>query len=285
MRKRAQVASPRPLPELERLSFVLRQEVLTMIWQAGSGHPAGSLSCLDILIALYFGGILRYDPTNPSWPGRDFFLLSAGHYCPALYAVLSRAGFFSPAKLNSLRKLGSPFQGHPEKGRLPGVEISAGLLGQGLSVAVGLALAKVTDQRRHVFVLLSDAEHQEGQIWEAVMSAAKYRLGNLIAIVDRNQIQIDGKTKEIMPVDPLLLKYRSFGWRALEAPGHDFRRLLTAFHQAKEERRRPVVVIVHTVAGKGVYFMEDKFEWHGKKLSKKEWQQAMVSLDKNAKKI
>jgi len=263
------------LSELKKLSSLLRKKVLTMIYRAGSGHPAGSLSCLDILIALYFGGIMRYDPRNPDWEERDRFFLSAGHACPALYAVLAKAKFFSEEKLDKLRKLGSFLQGHPEKERLPGLETSAGLLGQGLSLAVGGALIK---KEAYFFVLTSDAEHQEGQVWEAVMSAAKYQLNNLINIVDRNKIQVDGVTEAIMPLESLISKYRAFGWRVIEVNGHEFGRLLTALHQAKEEKKRPSVVIARTIAGKGVSFMESNPAWHGKSLTYEEWQKAISKL-------
>lgn len=279
---RSKAVPPRTLLELKQLSVSLRKKILTMVYQAGSGHLAGSLSSLDIMVALYFGGILKYNSENLNWLERDRFLLSAGHLCPALYAVLSEAGFFSEKKLNTLRDLDSPLQGHPERGRLPGIEISAGLLGQGLSIGIGMALAarEARAFTYHVFVLLSDAEHQEGQVWEAIMAAAKFNLSNLVVVVDRNQIQIDGRTEKIMPLEPLAAKYRSFNWRVLRTEGHNFRQLLTALHQAKEERKRPAVVIADTVAGKGVSFMEGRTEWHGKSLSKKEYHQAIKQLDK-----
>lgn len=281
MRGKKSGVSPLPIDKLEQLSVDLRRRLITTIYHAGSGHPAGSLSCLDILIALYFGGILKYDPKRPEWLERDRFLLSAGHYAPALYTVLSQVGFFPTDDLTTLRELDSGLQGHPEKGKLSGVEITAGMLGQGLSVGVGLALSARKERifNHHVFVLLSDAEHQEGQVWEAAMSAAKFKLDNLVAIVDRNQVQIDGRTEEIMPIEPLANKYNSFGWQVVETAGHEFRRLLTALHQAKAERR-PVVVIADTIAGKGVSFMKGKCCWHGKSMSETEWQQALGSLKK-----
>lgn len=270
-----------PIRELEQLSVELRRRVITMIHHAGSGHPAGSLSCLDILIALYFGGILKYNPQEPDWQERDRFLLSAGHYTPALYTVLAQAGFFPTDDLTTLRQLDSGLQGHPQKGKLAGVEITSGMLGQGLSVGVGLALSARKERTftHHVFVLLSDAEHQEGQVWEAVMSGAKFKLDNLVVIVDRNQIQASGRTEEIMPLEPLPNKYNSFGWQVVETDGHEFRRLLTALHQAKAERK-PVAVIAGTVAGKGVSFMKGKSCWHGKSMSETEWQKALGSLKK-----
>jgi len=278
--KKGRLVSPQPIKQLERLSVELRRRIITMIYKAGSGHPAGCLSCLDILIALYFGGILKYDPKNPNWEERDRFLLSAGHYAPALYAVLAQAGFFAVEKLTSLRDFGSGLQGHPQKNKLAGIETTAGLLGQGLSTGVGLALSARKERKfaHRVFVLLSDAEHQEGQVWEAIMAAVKYKLSNLVAIVDRNQIQIDGRTDDIMPINPLANKYSSFGWKVLETNGHEFRRLLTAIHQAKTERQRPVVVIADTIAGKGVSFMEGRPKWHGKSLNEQEWQKALGSL-------
>jgi len=281
MRGKKSGVAPLPIEDLEHLSMELRRRVVTMIYQAKTGHPAGSLSCLDILIAMYFGGILKYDPKRPEWPERDRFLLSAGHYAPSLYAVLAQAGFFPTDDLTSLRDLDSGLQGHPEKGRLSGVEISAGMLGQGLSVGVGLALSARKERtfNYHVFVLLSDAEHQEGQVWEAVMSAAKFKLDNLVVIVDRNQIQIGGRTDTVMPIDPLANKYTSFGWQVVETSGHEFRRLLTALHQSKTERK-PMVVIADTTAGKGVSFMKGESCWHGKSMTETEWQKALGSLKK-----
>jgi len=252
-----------------------------MIYQAGSGHLAGSLSVMDILVALFFGGVLKYNPRFPQWPQRDRFLLSAGHLCPALYAVLSQAGFFSSEKLLSLRDLGSFLQGHPEN-NLPGIETTSGSLGQGLSLGVGMALAARENHgfAYHVFVLLSDGEHQEGQVWEAVMTAAKYKLANLVAVVDRNQIQIDGRTEEIMPLESLLAKYRAFNWRVIQTNGHDLRRLLTCLHQAKDERQRPAVVIADTISARGISFMEGDPQWHGKPLDKETYQKAIKALEK-----
>ncbi|MFH1602220.1 MAG: transketolase [Candidatus Shapirobacteria bacterium] len=272
--------TPLPISQLERLSIKLRRKVITSLYQAGSGHPAGSLSSIDILIALYFGGILKYQAQDPGWLERDRFLLSAGHYCPALYTVLAEAGFFPEQELSALRSFGSGLQGHPEKGKLAGVETSSGSLGQGLSLGVGLALAAKKERRfdYNVFILLSDAEHQEGQIWEAVMSAYKFKLNNLVAIVDRNQIQIGGLTSRIMPLDSLTNKYRSFGWQVIETNGHEFRRLLTALHQARTERQKPSVVVADTIAGKGVSFMEGKACWHDKALTEQDWQRALGSL-------
>jgi len=264
-----------PLAILESKSLQLRRKVLEMVYRAQSGHLAGSLSSLDILATLYLGGILRYDPKEPDSPRRDRFILSCGHVCPALYAVLAEAGFFSSLLLDQLRQFDSPLQGHPEKGRLPGIETTTGLLGQGLSIGVGLAL---TNGKTRVFVLASDAEQQEGQTWEAAMSATKYRLDNLVLIVDRNQIQIDGMTSKIMPLKNLKRKYEAFGWRVFETDGHDFRRMTLTLHRAAEAKKQPAVVLAHTVAGKGVPFMENKPAWHSQALSQKTYSQAIKAL-------
>jgi transketolase len=264
-----------PLSELTKKTITLRKKTLKAIYCSGSAHLAGSMSAMDLLIVLYFGGILRYDPKNPNWEKKDRFVLSCGHICPALYTVLAEAGYFSAPELNNLRKLGSPFQGHPDKEKLPAIETTAGSLGQGLSVAVGMALAQ---PKSNVFVLASDGEQQEGQVWEAAMTAAKFKLDNLVLIIDNNRIQIDGKIEKIMPIESLKRKYESFNWQVLDVNGHDLRKLSFVFRRAIETKGQPVVIIANTVAGKGVPFAEGKAEWHQKTLTEKEYQKALTNL-------
>lgn len=251
-----------------------------MLAEAGSGHPAGSLGIADILTALYFN-LLKHDPKNPSWPERDRFLLSAGHLCPALYATLTCAGYFPKKELLTLRRLGSLLQGHSHRGSPPGVEISAGSLGQGLSVACGMAAAAKIDKKDYkVVCLTSDGEHNEGQVWEAAMFASKYKLGNLIEIVDRNHIQIDGKTEEIMPLESLEKKYQAFGWDVLVIDGHDFNQIIQAYTQACQAKEKSTVIIAKTIPGKGVSFMEGRWEWHGKAPNEEEAERAIRELSK-----
>ncbi len=262
--------------QLEAISQRLRHRILTMIFKAGSGHPAGSLSSLEILVSLYFGGILKYDSRQPDWEERDRLIISCGHIAPAVYAVLAEANFFSKKKLGSFRSLNSYLQGHIYH-RVPGVEYSSGSLGQGLSVAVGLALG-LRGTISRIFCLMSDGEQQEGQIWEAAMTAAKYKLDNLVAIVDANKIQIDGLVEEIMPLGNLKMKYEAFGWKVLEVDGNDFRELIPALSQAVEFKHQPVVLVANTLAGKGVPFMEGDPSWHGRGLTEKEYKQALHEL-------
>ncbi len=264
-----------PLSELTKKSVTLRKKTLKAIHSSTSGHLAGSMSVMDLLIILYFGGALKHDPKNPNWEKRDRFILSCGHVCPALYTVLAEAGYFYAPELNNLRSLGSPFQGHPQKDKLPGIEMTSGSLGQGLSVGVGIALAR---PKNNVFVLTSDAEQQEGQLWEAAMSAAKFKLGNLVCIVDSNKIQIDGKVEKIMPIEDLKRKYESFGWQVLDVNGHDLRKLSFVFRRAIEVKNQPTAIIANTVSGKGVPFAEGKPQWHHKELTEKEYQKALTNL-------
>ncbi len=250
-----------------------------MVGRAGSGHPGGSLSCADIIAALYFGDVLRVEPDQPNWPGRDRFVLSKGHAAPVLYSALARRGFFSEGLLPALRQFGSPLQGHPDCRKVPGVEASTGSLGQGLSIAVGMALAAkldVSDYR--VWVLMGDGECQEGQVWEAAMSASHYKLDNLIAIVDHNHLQIDGRVEDVMSLDPLVEKFKAFGWHALSVDGHDVERLMDVFQQAIDVKGKPVVIVAETVKGKGVSLMEGKKEWHGKAPDAGQVEQALKQL-------
>lgn len=249
--------------ELEKKALIIRKNIVRMITKAQSGHPGGSLSCVDILAALYFR-TLRISPKYPKDPERDRFILSKGHAAPALYATLAETGFIPYEWLEDLRKIGSPLQGHPDMKKVPGVEISTGSLGQGLSVGVGMALsAKILESGYRVFVLLGDGECQEGQVWEAAMSASHYKLTNIVAIIDRNRLQIDGCTEDIMGIEPLGAKWKAFGWTVIEVDGHDFLELIPAL-EAISYTSKPTAIIANTVKGKGVCFMENNVDWHGK---------------------
>jgi transketolase len=232
--------------------------------EAGSGHSASTLGSADIFTAFYFH-ILNHDPKNPNWPDRDRFVLSCGHYCPVQYAAMARAGYFPVEELMTLRKLGTRLQGHPHRTALPGIEASSGPLGDGLPQAVGMALAAKIDKKKHrIYCLTSDGEHQCGIIWEALMFAGKNKLSNLTMIIDRNNIQIDGFTEDVMPLEPLREKYEAFNWHVLEADGHNMEEIIDAVNEAKAIFEKPTVIIVHTIPGKGVSFMEKEFSWHGK---------------------
>jgi len=257
------------LKELEEIANEIRQDIVRMLVSAGSGHSAGPLGIADVLTALYFD-ILKIDPKHPQWGERDLFVLSAGHLCPVLYATLSQRGYFPKSELMTLRKLGSRLQGHPHNLALSGIENSSGPLGQGLSQAIGMALALRLDRsrqpqakNRRVYCLLSDGEQDEGQTWEAFMFAGKNHLNNLTAIVDRNNIQIDGFTEDVMPLEPLEQKYKAFNWHVLPIDGHNIHAVIDACHEAEAILEKPTVIIAHTIPGKGVAFMEGDFAWHG----------------------
>jgi len=268
-----------PLAYMETLARKLRRQIVTMIGQAGSGHPGGSLSAIDIISTLYLR-VLRHDPTNPHWPERDRFILSKGHAAPALYAVLAECGYFPVEELSTLRQISSRLQGHTDYRRTPGVEMTAGSLGQGLSFAVGVALAGRLDAGQHrVYVLLGDGECDEGQVWEAAMAAAHYKMDNLTAIVDRNSQQIDGWTSDVMELEPFSSKWRAFGWHVIEVEGHDFARLEEAFGQARQIREQPAVIIAHTTKGKGVSFMENNPDFHGKAPTPEQVTMALRELE------
>jgi transketolase len=264
-------------------SFSLRQDILKAIHAAGTGHPGGSLSSVDLLLVLY-EDILRHDPRDPTWEGRDRFILSAGHLCPALYAVLADQGYFPKDQLLTLRKHGSLLQGHPEK-RLPGIEAPTGPLGQGVLVAVGKALAaKRQGQSWKVYCLASDGEHDEGAVWEAAQLAAHHRLGNLCLIIDRNDIQLSGHTKDILDLKDLKAKYKAFGWRVLETSGHNLpliKNALKYFTIGKDDR--PLCIIAYTTLGKGVSFMENQAGWHGKAPSDEELNRALHELNRKSR--
>lgn len=265
--------------EIRQICREVRRNVVAMIGAAGSGHPGGSLSCVEIVTALYFG-VMRVKPDEPDWPDRDRFVLSKGHAAPTLYAVLAEKGFFPRDLLTTLRKMGSPLQGHPDCRKTPGVEVSTGSLGQGLSAAVGMALAGKMDRKGYrVWVLLGDGECQEGQVWEAAMAAAHYRLDNLAAFVDFNGLQIDGYVRDIMNPEPLIEKWRAFGWNALEIDGHDVGQILEASRIACATQGMPTAIVARTVKGKGVSFMEGRREWHGKAPAGDELETALRELE------
>ncbi len=270
---------------VEAVATSMRKDIVEMIGEAGSGHPGGSLSAADIVATLYFGGTLKYDSARPGWPERDRFILSKGHAAPVLYAALAEAGYFGRDHLKTLRKLGSMLQGHPDSKKTPGVEVSTGSLGQGLSVAAGLAVGlrggehpEPTHEDRTVFCLLGDGEIQEGQVWEAAMFAAHESLGNLVAIVDHNGLQIDGACTEVMCVGSVAAKFSAFDWHAVEIDGHDVGAIHDALQAAKAHRQGPTVIVAHTIKGKGVSFMEGEAGWHGKAPSAEQVEIALAEL-------
>jgi transketolase len=264
--------------ELEETARHLRVEILKMLHTSRSGHTGGSLSAIDVMTALFFQR-LRHDPSNPHWEDRDRFVLSKGHAAPALYACLAGCDYFPQEDLKTLRRLGSHLQGHPDMNKTPGVEVCTGSLGQGMSQAVGLALAaRLSGRSCRTYVLLGDGELQEGQNWEAAMSAAHYKLGNLCAIVDQNGLQIDGATEKVMNVGPLGPKFLAFNWHVLEVDGHDMRAILHAFDEAEQVTDRPTMIIARTVKGKGVPFFEHKASYHGVAPSDDELERALQAL-------
>ena len=256
----------------------LRRDIVTMIGKAGSGHPGGSLSAVEIVVTLYWK-VLRHKPADPAWKDRDRFILSKGHAAPVLYAVLAECGYFSKSELDTLRKIDSHLQGHADRTSTPGVEMSSGSLGQGLSFAVGAALAgRLDSQSWRVYALLSDGECDEGQTWEAAMSAAMFKVDNLTAIVDNNGIQLSGFNRDIMNIDPLNKKFESFGWHVIEIDGHNLIQVLDALEKARKVKSRPTVIIAHTVKGKGVSFMENNVDFHGKAPNAEQLEKALKEL-------
>lgn len=248
---------------LEERANEVRVSIIESLLAAGSGHSGGPLGMADIFTALYFH-ILNHDPKNPGWEGRDRLVLSNGHICPVLYAAMAHSGYFPVEELKTLRKLGSRLQGHPHRTALPGLETTSGPLGSGLSQAAGMAVGLRMDSKKNlVYCLMSDGEQDEGQIWEAVMFAGKERLDNLICIMDRNNIQIDGTTEAVMPLEPLRAKYEAFNWHVLEINGHDFEQIISSVEEAKSIHQKPTLIIAHVIPGKGVDYMENRFEWHG----------------------
>jgi transketolase len=257
----------------------LRRHIIAMTAKAGSGHPGGSLSAVEIVTALFFH-VLRHDPRNPRWPDRDRFVLSKGHAAPLLYATLAETGYFPTAELLTLRQLDSRMQGHTDMTVTPGVEMSAGALGQGLSFAIGIALAGRLDRRDYrVYVLIGDGECDEGQVWEAAMAAAHFKVDNMVAIIDRNRQQIDGWTYEVMDTEPMDEKWRSFGWHTIEVDGHDLAQIIAAFEEAKTIKGKPTAIIAHTTKGKGVSFMENNLDFHGTAPTPEETERALKELE------
>lgn len=270
--------TPRSLKDLTEAAYRIRESIITMLLEAGSGHSAGALGMADVFTALY-GAILNHDPSNPDWSDRDRVVLSNGHICPVLYATLAEFGYFPREELRTLRKLDSRLQGHPHFGSLPGVENTSGPLGQGLSQAAGLALAlQLDDKRRRVFCILSDGEQQEGQTWEAYLFAGNRRLDNLTVLIDRNNIQIDGETEDIMPLQPFKHKLEAFRWNVLDIDGHNIEAVIDACNQADATQEQPTAIICNTIPGKGVDFMENEYKWHGKPPNQEEAKDAIEHL-------
>lgn len=277
---------PMDKEQLTQKANEIRQDIINMLVEAKSGHSAGSLGMADVFTALYFGGVLKHDPKKPNWPERDRVILSNGHICPVLYATLAHAGYFPKEELKTLRKFESRLQGHPNRFDLPGIEVSTGSLGQGLSVACGMAWAfKLNQQKNWVWCFTGDGEQDEGQIWEAAMFAGKNKLFNLTQIIDRNNIQIDGHTEDVMPLEPLRDKYESFGWHVMDVDGHDPDEIVHSLNESKRIFEKPTVLITRTVPGYGVDFMEWKPEWHGKSPCEEEGREAVGQLRKVCGKI
>ena len=266
------------LQELEEKACIIRQDIVKMLGESKSGHPGGSLSATDIVTTLYFYE-MKVDPANPKWPDRDRFVLSKGHAAPVLYAALAEKGYFPREELLTLRKIGSRLQGHPSMKHLPGVEMSTGSLGQGLSAANGMALAARLDGKGYrVHVILGDGEIQEGQVWEAAMAAAHYKLDNVVAFLDHNGLQIDGPTEDVMSPEPVADKWRAFGWHVEVINGHDFTEIINALKKAKEVKGKPTMIIANTIKGKGVSFMENQVGWHGSAPNPEQTSQALSEL-------
>lgn len=271
--------------EYSRLQFLantIRQDIVQMVGRAGSGHLGGALGLADLYAVLFFN-VLKHDPKNPSWEGRDRLVVSNGHTCPVLYAAMARSGYFPVSELKSLRRFGSRLQGHPHRESLPGVETTSGPLGLGLGQAAGMSLGLLMDRKKsRVFCVVSDGEHDEGSHWEAVLWASSQKLNNLILFVDRNKIQIDGFTEDVLPLEPLKDKYESFGWNVIEVHGHNIHQIISAVQESFSVDR-PSVIICHTTSGKDVSFMENDPEWHGKAPSKDEVKAALNELSKARK--
>ena len=284
---------------MNKMANTIRQDIVKMLARAGSGHLAGSLGMADVFTALYFSGVLKHDPKRPNWPKRDRVVLSNGHICPVLYAILARAGYFSISKLKSLRKLGSPLQGHPHRESLPGIETSSGPVAHNTSVAIGMAYSFKMDlsadstnsslssrqSRNQVYCLVGDGGQDEGQTWEAAMFAAKNKLDNLTFIMDRNNIQIDGYTEDVMPLEPLKAKYQAFNWHVIEVDGHNIKAIIDAINKAKSIFEKPVMIIAHTIPGKGVDWIENDYSWHGRVPNQEQARKALSQLRTLRRKI
>ncbi len=273
------------IKDLEKKANDIRISIIEMLLEAKSGHSAGPLGMADIFTLFYFH-TLKHDPKNPEWPERDRVVLSNGHICPVLYSTMAHAGYFPVTELQTLRKLGSRLQGHPHREYFPYVDTSSGPLGSGISQAVGMALAERIDfgfdTSRFVYCFISDGELDEGNSWEGIMLAGKFRLRNLIVILDRNNIQIEGNTENVMPLEPLTDKWESFNWNVIEVGGHDFAAINQAVEEAQAMNTKPTVIIAHTIPGKGVSFIERNYKWHGKAPNKEEAELALIELKRNA---
>jgi transketolase len=270
---------PLSIKEIEATAKKIRRHIITMTGKAGSGHPGGSLSSVEIVTTLYFN-ILNHDSNEPNWSERDRFILSKGHTAPVLYAALAESGYFSVEELSTLRKLNSRLQGHTDRKLTPGVEMSAGSLGQGLSFGIGVALAgRLNFQSYRVYVLMGDGECDEGQVWEAAMAASHYKVDNLCVIIDNNGQQIDGWNSDVMNLEPFKDKWQSFGWYVIEINGHDINQLINAFRRAKDIKNQPSIIIAHTVKGKGVSFMENNLNFHGNAPNENEIELALKELE------
>jgi len=270
--------SHKRIKDLYTISNHIREDVIAMLLEAGSGHSAGPLGMADIFAAFYFY-ILNHNPKKPNWEERDRLILSNGHICPVQYSALARAGYFSLKDLETLRKLGSGLQGHPHRGSLSGIETTSGPLGTGLSQAIGVALSARMDSKKYrVYCLMSDGELEEGNVWEAFMFAGKNRLNNLTAVIDRNNIQIDGYTEDVMPIEPLRDKLEAFGWNVIDVDGHNIEEFIGSVFEAKAVYEKPTVIIAHTIPGKGVDFMERKYQWHGVPPNKDQAKEALKQL-------
>lgn len=269
------------LKDLKQKANQARILTIETLLEAGSGHTAGPLGMADIFTAFYFH-ILNHDPKNPEWEDRDRLILSNGHICPIRYVTMAMANYFPESELKTLRKIDSRLQGHPHRTALPGVETTSGPLGEGISQAIGMALAAKLDSKKHfIYCLTSDGEHQEGNTWEAAMFAGKYKLGNLIQVIDRNFIQIDGNTEDIMPLEPFRQKYDAFNWHTIDVDGNDIKAFTEAVQQAQDQTDKPTIIIAKTTPGKGVSFMENDYTWHGKPPSEEEAQKAITELKGN----
>ena len=264
--------------ELKQMAAIIRCDIIEMICTAAAGHPGGSLSSADVVTALYFR-MMRVDPQNPQWPDRDRFILSKGHACPVWYAALAERGYFDKSHLGTLRRLNSILQGHPDMNKTPGIDMTAGSLGHGLSAGLGMALSgKLQKKDFHVWVIIGDGESQEGSIWEAAMAATKWKLDNFTAIMDRNNLQNDFYVDDLMPIEPITDKWRAFGWNVLEIDGHDMTAIVEALETAKAFKNQPSIVIARTIKGKGVSYMENVCEWHGKAPSKEQAEAALNEI-------
>ena len=269
---------PMSVEELEKMAVIIRCDIIDMICTAAAGHPGGSLSAADVVTALYFR-VMRIDPKNPDWPDRDRFILSKGHACPVWYAALAERGYFDKSHLKTLRQMGSILQGHPDMLKTPGIDMTAGSLGHGLPAGLGMALAGKLQQKDYqVFVIIGDGESQEGSIWEASMAAPNFKLDNLTAILDYNHLQNDYSLEDIMPIHPAVDKWQAFGWHVIDIDGHNMAQVVAALEEAKSHKGKPTMIVANTVKGKGVSYMENVCEWHGKAPCQEEADQALEEL-------